>query len=154
MMAPCSVKKIGGAKPGATSPQKLIEGKWGKALATAGWTAIPNAIIENQGKLGLDALDLAILLQVAACWWSADRPPFPGRERIASNIGVTPRTVQRRLVRLAKVGLISKVARHSASGRQKSNEYGFKGLIAKATPYADKMVAAKRAKKPAGKPAA
>ena len=142
------------SKPAGTSPQKLIEAKWGKPLAAAGWTAIPNAIIENQRKLGLDALDLAILLQLAACWWSPDRPPFPGRDRIAANIGVTSRTVQRRLGRLAKVGLISKDARHSASGRQKSNQFGFAGLIAKATPHAHAMLAAKKAKGSIGKKAA
>ncbi|HME72216.1 MAG TPA: type II toxin-antitoxin system HicA family toxin [Myxococcota bacterium] len=117
------------SKPAGTSPPKLIAAKWGKPLADAGWTAIPDTIIQNQRKLGLDALDLAILLQLAVCWWSPDRPPFPGRDRIAANIGVTSRTVQRRLNRLAKVGLISKVARHAPSGRQNSNQYGFAGLM-------------------------
>ena len=142
-------------KPGApkiaASPLKVIETKWTKPLIEAGWAAIPNVIIEHQKALGLDPLDLSIILQLIVCWWSPDRPPFPGKERIAANIGVSPRTVQRRLVRLSRVGMISKDARFTTRGRQRSNVYGFKGLIAKATPHAQRAVAMKKARTPAPK---
>jgi hypothetical protein len=38
----------------------------------AGWSAIPNIIIEKQRALGLDALDVNILLHLIQYWWTED----------------------------------------------------------------------------------
>lgn len=103
------------------------EAKWTRVMMDAGWTAIPSIILEHQKALGLDPLDLNILLQLAKHWWQANNPPHPSKRRIAEAIGIDPRTVQRRITRLENVGLIRREAR-----RGKSNACHFDGLIAKA----------------------
>ncbi len=35
----------------------------------AGWTAIPSIILDKQHALGLDPIDVNILLQLAKHWW-------------------------------------------------------------------------------------
>lgn len=34
----------------------------------AGWTALPNVIFERQRALGLDAIDVNIILHIASYW--------------------------------------------------------------------------------------
>lgn len=68
----------------------------------AGWTVIPSVIIERQQVLGLDALDVNILLHLATYWWTPDNKPHPAKKTIADAIGVEPRTVQRRIAALEK----------------------------------------------------
>ena len=40
--------------------------KWGAPLMKAGWTTIPNAFFEYQQALGLEPLDVNILLHIAS----------------------------------------------------------------------------------------
>src|SRR3546814_15223210 len=48
------------------------EKKWSKPLMDAGWTALPSVIIENQKQLGLNPLDLNIVLYLASKWWTPE----------------------------------------------------------------------------------
>ncbi len=128
---------------------KLIEEKWSAALARAGWTPLPNIILEKQGALKLKPLDVNILLQIAKHWWRADSAPFPSIDTVASAIGVTARTVQRRITAMQKARLIKRVERYYARGGQKSNAYTFDGLIERCKPFAEEA-AKERAKRKAG----
>lgn len=110
--------------------------KWGESLMAAGWTAFPSVILERQQGLGLDALDVNILLQLAKYWWHSDNPPHPSKRAIAECIGVDPSTVRRRIQRLEESGFITRVARYGKDGQQLSNTYRFDGLIKEATPFA------------------
>ena len=51
------------------------EEKWTRTLMDAGWTVLPSIILEKQHALGLDAVDVNILLQLARHWWYKDNPP-------------------------------------------------------------------------------
>jgi DNA-binding transcriptional regulator YhcF (GntR family) len=115
------------------------ERKWGRKLWAAGWTAIPTVLLERQHRLGLQPLDLNIILQLAKHWWHADQPPFPAKGTIARCIGVSPRTVQRRLSALVQAKLIERIRRKGSLGGTGSNAYTFVGLIRKATPHAEEM---------------
>lgn len=133
------------AAPVAKSAQlKANEKKWSKTLMDAGWTAIPSVILDRQQAIGLTAVDLNILLHIAKHWWKAGDLPFPGKKSIAACIGVTPRTVQRRIAAMEAGGLIKRVARRSSLGGQKTNAYDFAGLIEEVTPYAEEAIKAKR----------
>ena len=55
------------------------ERKWGRQLMKAGWVAFPTTILEKQRALGLDALDINIILQIAKHWWETENPPFPSK---------------------------------------------------------------------------
>lgn len=124
------------------------EQKWTAPLMDAGWTAVPTVLLERQQALGLDSLDLNILLQLARYWWFADNLPKPAKGTLAENIGVDPSTVRRRIARLEAGGLIRRRARFgSKDHRQEANEYDFAGLIKHATPYANEILATRETRK-------
>ena len=116
---------------------KANELKWTKPLMDAGWTAVPSVILHRQRALGLDAVDVNILLHLAKHWWEKKQLPFPSKKSIADCMGISESTVQRHIARLEAGGLIKRVYRFSDNHKgQKSNAYDFSGLIKEATPYA------------------
>ncbi|WP_453974338.1 hypothetical protein [Bradyrhizobium elkanii] len=70
---------------------KVNEKKWTAPLMKAGWTALPNVIFERQRALGLDAIDVNIILHIASYWWTAEGKPFPSKRTIAAAMDVEPR---------------------------------------------------------------
>lgn len=112
------------------------EQKWTKPLMDAGWNAIPSIIIERQAALGLDALDMNIIVHLSNYWWTADNLPHPSVEKIAKAIGVNPRTVQKRIKALEELNIIERQQRRKTPKGSDTNLYDFTGLIAAATPYA------------------
>ena len=124
--------------PTATAAKKLRvnERKWTKPLMDAGWIAFPSVFIERQKVLGLDALDINILLHLAMYWWNKDNKPHPSKKTIAAAVGVHPRTVQRRIAAMETEGFIQREERRIAGKGSKSNLYHLDGLIKEATPYA------------------
>lgn len=123
------------------------ERKWSKELMTAGWTAIPSVILERQQALGLNALDVNILLHIARHWWRADELPFPSKTSIAECIGVNPRTVQRHIAELEEAGLIQRVSRFGDKSKgQLNNAYDLRPLIREAKPFAAEVVEERKAR--------
>src|SRR6201999_3172956 len=49
--------------------------KWGTA-SVAGFQLVPDVLLVKQQQLGLDALDVLVLLNITSFWWFRDRPPF------------------------------------------------------------------------------
>lgn len=119
---------------------KANEKKWTKALMDAGWTVLPNVLIERQKALGLDPLDMNILMHLASFWWHSSNKPHPSKKTIAEAIGVDPRTVQRRIARLEADGLIKREERRISNVGSKSNIYHLDGLIEAAKPFAKEMI--------------
>lgn len=120
----------------AKTEARLNERKWSKPLWDAGWTAIPNVIFEYQQALGLDPLDVNILLHIASYWWKPDEKPWPSKVTIARAIDVDPRTVQRHIARLEAAKLICREQRRMPGIGSKTNIYHLDGLIKAALPYA------------------
>ena len=119
------------------------EKKWSKPLMAAGWNALPSIIIEKQQALGLDAIDMNIVLHLSQYWWTADKLPYPSVATIAKAIGVTPRTVQKRITALQAVGLLTRIQRRKTPKGSDTNLYSFEGLIKAALPYAKGKLAAR-----------
>lgn len=115
---------------------RVNEKKWTKTLMDAGWTVIPNVIIERQQALGLDSLDINILLFLATFWWTHDNKPRPSKKTIAASVGVDPRTVQRRIAEMEKAKLIVREQHRLRGKGSRANTYHFDGLIEAAQPYA------------------
>jgi len=128
-----------------TENLKVNEKKWTKLLMEAGWTVVPNVFIERQMALGLDRLDMNILMHLFSYWWHPDNKPHPSKKTIASAIGVDPRTVQRRIARMEKDGLITREQRRISNVGSKTNIYHFDGLIREAKPFAREMIEIKNA---------
>ena len=126
----------------STGTQKLRanEQKWGSALVDAGWTLIPSTILEQQQVLGLDPVDLNILLQLARHWWQKDNPPHPAIKTISECIGKSVSTVQRRLKQMESEGIIEIEHRYDKHGGQTSSNYYFTGLIEKGTELAREAI--------------
>lgn len=116
------------------------EKKWSKPLMDAGWSLIPSVILERQQALGLDALDMNILLHIVRHWWYADKLPYPSKRAIAECIGVHESTVRRHIARMEADGLIERISRYVQGQGQKSNYYDLRGLIKEARPYAQEEI--------------
>lgn len=125
--------------PSKTDPAKetrVNERKWSKELWGAGWTAVPTVIIEYQQALGLDAIDINILLHIVSYWWKPEEKPWPSKVTIARAMDVDPRTVQRRIAEMEQGGLIKREYRRIPGVGSKTNIYHLDGLIKEALPYA------------------
>ena len=112
------------------------EKKWGKTLMDSGWTVIPSIILEKQAALGLDALDINILMHLLIYWWEADNHPHPSKDTIAKALGVSTKTVQRHIAGMEKAGFVKRIPQYNSAGGQWNNRYSFDGLIKYATGYA------------------
>jgi DNA-binding transcriptional ArsR family regulator len=134
---------VAGNKNDAAEVKQLRsnEKKWTKPLIEAGWTVIPSIIIEKQAALGLDPLDMNIIVHLAQYWWQADNLPHPSVERIAVSLGVKPRTIQKRIKALQAAKLITRSERRRGDNGNDTNLYSFEGLIIAAQPFAkEKLV--------------
>jgi predicted transcriptional regulator len=119
---------------------KTNEKKWGKNLMDSGWTAFPSLILEKQHALGLDPLDINIILHLATYWWESENKPHPSKKTIAETIGVHPRTIQRRIASLEAANLIEREYRTDKNKGNKSNAYSFDGLIKELAPFAAEKI--------------
>lgn len=120
---------------------KVNQEKWSPLLIEYGWTTIPNIIIEKQAALGLDALDMNLILHLAHYWWRAENLPHPSVKTIATALQVSSRTIQKRIARLENTGFIKRIPRRKSDKSNETNQYDFKGLITLATPYAKEALA-------------
>ena len=127
-------------KPKSNEMVRAIEKRWTKTLVAPGWTAWPNILLERQQALGLDPLDINILLHLARYWWEAEELPYPSISTIANAIGVDRSTVQRRLAQMEAGKLIKREFRKGKAGGNLTNRYSFAGLIDAATPFANELI--------------
>jgi DNA-binding MarR family transcriptional regulator len=116
------------------------EKKWTKPLMEAGWTALPSVIIENQRQLGLEPLDLNIVVYLASKWWTAEGKPFPSKTTMAKAMNVHPRTIQKHIAALEGAGYIRREERRTDTG-SRTNIYHLDGLIEAAAPFAAEKLA-------------
>jgi DNA-binding transcriptional regulator YhcF (GntR family) len=127
-------------QPAANADLRTNEKKWSKALMDAGWTALPSVIIENQKQLGLNPLDLNIVLYLASKWWTPEGKPFPSKSTMAKAMDVHPRTIQKHVAALEAAGYIRREERRTEMG-SKTNVYHLDGLIKAAKPFAEEKLA-------------
>lgn len=129
-------------KAAGTETLRKNEEKWTKPLMEVGWNAIPSIIIEKQAALGLDAVDMNIIVHLSNYWWKAENLPHPPVAKIAAAIGITPRAVQKRIKALETNGFLTRTERRQTRYGSDTNLYSFEGLIAHALPYAAEKKAA------------
>lgn len=152
-----AAKKTPSAKAKAKSPSVLASStaeekkavaentrKWGNDIVDAGWIYLPSTLVLKRRELGLDAVDLNIVLVLLQHWWRKHDLPFPTKARIGGLVGIDPSNVRKRLARLEADGLITRQVRPKGGARNDSNVYSFGGLIAKAKPLAIEVSAERR----------
>lgn len=123
----------------AAESLKTNEQKWSKPLMDAGWTALPSVIVENQRQLGLNPLDMNIILYLASKWWKAEGKPYPSKGTMAKAMDVHPRTIQKHIAAMEGAGYITREERRTPTG-SKTNVYHLDGLISSALPFAEEKV--------------
>lgn len=106
----------------------LAAAKWGVAL-DGGFQIIPNVLVRGQAKLGLDALDIVILLNVNMHWWRPEDLPFPQPRVIANRTGVSTRTVERRLEQLEQKGLLQRLSPEKLPKQLARRRIDLSGLV-------------------------
>ncbi len=116
------------------------EEKWTPTLMAAGWTVIPSVILDRQRALGLDAVDVNIIMHLLRHWWYPNKPPFPTKRTIATCMGIHESTVRRRIAAMEKDGLIQRKPSFDPKYGQRGNEYHFDGLIQAVKPYAEEWL--------------
>lgn len=91
-----------------TKPQTHAQQKWGSALEP-GFQILPNLLIANQSRLRITPTEMVVLLHLNRYWWSVGNHPFPSPDRIAEQMGLHRRSVQRCFSRLETKGLIQRL---------------------------------------------
>ena len=102
--------------------------KWGKAI-DAGFAIIPDVLIRAQRVLELDSVDLAIILNLVMHWWRADELPYPRPAVIARRIGVSTRTVERRIAALEMRGLITRLLPEKSQDKLTIRRFDLSNLV-------------------------
>ena len=125
---------------------KVLEQKWTPEVIEAGWTVLPAALIEHQKALGLDAIDVNIILHLVNRWWTPDNRPMPSKNSIAEAMKIDPSTVRRRIQRMEKAKLIRREERRVSKVGSKTNIYHLDGLVEELKPFAAQMVEQKKAR--------
>jgi hypothetical protein len=108
--------------------ESAVSEKWGSALS-AGFQVVPNVLLRAQSRLGLDAVDTIILLNINLHWWQKDSLPYPPPALIANRMGVSRRTVERRIFRLQKDGWLKRLPAPEGGEGIKIRKYDLTGLV-------------------------
>ena len=124
-------------KTAPSDTEKVLEKKWGKPLIAAGFTALPNVVFRPQKALTLKPLDVLVILHLASYWWKPHENPWPAKGTIADALNVDPRTVQRSIQKMERLGYVRRIERKSGHGDNLSNEYDLRGLVTACKQYAD-----------------
>lgn len=110
--------------------------KFGKAL-DLGFQVLPDLLVKHQSRLLLDSQDMVIIINLLMHWWRADELPFPRLSLIADRMGVSPRTVERRVKALEKRGLIRRLPPRRNEKELTIREFDLTGLIRLLSTFAD-----------------
>lgn len=129
--------------PKSSDEEKILTRKWGKEIMAANYTVVPSVLIRGQERLGINATELAVLINLLDHWWEADKMPWPSKGLIAERLQVSEKTVQRAIVRLETGGLLKRSPRYNQkTGGRTSNEYDLSPLVAALKPIAIDMAKA------------
>lgn len=140
-----SVKPLSPATPIAASGKGEAESKWGIHSIAAGFTQIPTVLILRHKQIGLDAVDLALVLALASFWWKRDGKPFPSKKLLAQTIGRDLSVVRKRIQDLEKGKLIKRIYRKRPGGGNNTNQYDLSPLAREVDKLAKEELASREA---------
>ena len=106
-----------------------LAGRYGAALLTGGYTALPTYAWIYYARLGVSEAEMVLIAQLCTYWWDA-RDPYPGEAVLAARMGKTVRTIQGCLRSLEGKGLLHIQTRLSTHGQQHTNAYDLRPFFA------------------------
>lgn len=86
---------------------KAFEDKWAPQISQYGYTQVPNYLLKNQSKLGLNNSELVLLLQLMVFDYGS-RTAEPAHSTLAKSTGLSPSAVRHNIVSLEKKGFIKR----------------------------------------------
>ena len=111
--------------------EPVSEKKWGNDVIELGYSIVPSLIFKAQRRLGLNSVELNLLLHLMDFWWGHNQMPFPSKTTLAERVNLSPRQLQRYLTALEEAGFIQREARYAGHKGQQSNRYNLNGLVNK-----------------------
>jgi predicted transcriptional regulator len=111
-----------------TRSESGLEAKWGLGALSLGWTPVPTALLFLQADLGLNPVDMNILINLLSHWWRASDKIYPSQDAIAKRIGVSKRTVQRSIDKMELLKIIEVQMTKRSSQYKGRNIYNLKPL--------------------------
>jgi len=103
--------------------------RYGVALLTGGYTALPTYAWVYYARLGVSEAEMVLIAQLCTYWWT-ERAPHPGEAALAARMGKTIRTIQGYLRSLEAKGLLHIETRLSNHGQQRTNSYDLRPFFA------------------------
>lgn len=111
---PADAEVINFPKPAAKKPSST-ERIWGKAVYSHGYAGIPSILIQAQRRLGINAMQMNIIIQLLDYWHEPTRKPFPAKKELAKRMDVTEKTIQNNMRALEKAGYIKRRYRQGST---------------------------------------
>src|SRR5260370_23503051 len=72
----------------ASKKASSTERIWGKSVYKHGYAGIPSILIQAQQRLGINSMQMNIIIQLLDYWFEPSRKPFPRKREFANRIGV------------------------------------------------------------------
>jgi len=117
------------SSPSPDSIDRRLVQRYGVALLTGGYTALPTYAWVYYARLGVSEAEMVCIAQLCTYWWSA-HAPYPGEASLAARMGKTVRTIQSYLRSIEGKGLLHILIRQSTNGRQSTNAYDLRPFFA------------------------
>ena len=105
-----------------TNYQELYD-IWGDVIG-GGFTAVPNELLRNQRELGIDPIDMNILINIIRFWWLKERLPYPSMSIMSEETGIGENTINKHISSLHKKGLLKIIV-----SQIDANSYDLNGLV-------------------------
>ena len=97
------------------APAQEVAKRWGGL--SSGWTALPNAMLENAATLGLEMTGVCVLLELESYRRGQEDAVYPSAATLAGRLGCNEQTIRTHLARMEEAGLIERHHRPTTRGR-------------------------------------
>lgn len=105
-----------------------FQSKWNYEVATRGFTAVPNALLDAYTLLEMTPTQFLIFVNIDSFRWSSQKDPFPSIETLADRTGLSARTITRNITTLEKKHRLLRRIPRAYSSNAYSLEEGAKTL--------------------------
>jgi len=104
---------------------------FGAAVMGHGYTGVPNIMVRAQARLGLNAAQFNILIQLLSYYMDPGRPPYPTKRQLKQRTGLSDATLKKHMKALEQAGFIKREQQVTRAGDFGANIYHLDGLIGK-----------------------
>jgi len=118
------------SEPDQAKPEYRISVRFGDDLLQAGFTAVPNLLLNHYAELGLNQAELVFVIHLCQYQWT-EKNPYPSLQTIATKMGKDLRQTRRYAESLRTAGLLVTHDRSAPGLGQITSEYDLSNLFTK-----------------------